>query len=314
MAHPLSVRSAFFEIIVSNLHLLFPLFSSITFVFGMMYARKAIGRGASPFTGTFYGNLWLCLIWLVVGAYRWDVMPVAEWWQPAIVGLLFFLGQFFTYAAFRYGDVSVAAPIFGVKILFVAVLSAWTTGQKTPATVWIAACVATAGIILVQSTPGSRQRHEKRKLLITVLTALLAALSLSVFDVLLQSWGKSYGAVRFLPVMFASAAGFSCLLLPWISRVSHLKSTAALRPMLSATVLMALQAMGMTIALSQFGDATRVNIVYALRGLWAIAFPWMLARAFEGGERDVSRAVMFRRSAGAVLLTIAVVVSLFQSQ
>lgn len=303
--------SAFPEINVSNLHLLLPLFSSITFVFGMMYARKAIGRGASPFTGTFYGNLWLGTGWLLVAIVRWDIMPVAEWWRPATVGLLFFSGQFFTYAAFRFGDVSVAAPIFGVKILFVAVLSSFATGQGIPTAVWIAAFVATAGIVLVQSGPGSTQRHARRRLLITVITALLAALSLSVFDVMLQHWGKGFGALPFLPVMFAAAAGFSFILLPWVSSVSQLKSTLGLRPMFIATVLMALQALGMTIVLSQFGDATRVNIVYALRGLWAIVFPWLLARAFEGGERHASRSVMFRRAAGAVLLTSAVVISLF---
>ena len=58
---------------VLNMHLLLPLFSSVVFVFGMMFARKALGRGARAWTGTFYGNLWLGLIWLLVGVCRWDV-------------------------------------------------------------------------------------------------------------------------------------------------------------------------------------------------------------------------------------------------
>ncbi len=308
----MSFSTVLSEVIVSNLHLLLPLFSSITFVFGMMYARKAIGRGASAWSGTFYGNLWLGLSWLLVGVYRWDVMPIASWWQAAIVGLLFFAGQFFTYTAFRYGDVSVATPIFGVKILLVAVLSSFMTGQRIAWTVWVAAIIATAGIILVQSGPGSHQKHERRQLFITVVTALLAALALSVFDVLLTTWGKNFGAMEFLPVMFAFAAFFSFGLLPWVNGISTLRKFMAFRPMLIGTILMALQAMGMTIALSQFADATRVNIVYALRGLWAIVFAWMLAHSFEGGERHVHRNVMLRRAAGALLLTVAVVLALFQ--
>ncbi len=308
----MSFSTVLSEVIVSNLHLLFPLFSSITFVFGMMYARKAIGRGASAWSGTFYGNLWLGLSWLLVGIYRWDVMPVAWWWQAVIIGLLFFLGQFFTYTAFRYGDVSVATPIFGVKILLVAVLASVTTGQRIAGTVWVAALIATAGIILVQSGPGSAHKHERRQLLITVVTALSAALSLSVFDVLLTTWGKNFGALQFLPVMFVSASLFSFVLLPWVNGVTTLKEFHAFRPMLIGTILMAFQAMGMTIALSQFADATRVNIVYALRGLWAIVFAWMLAHSFEGGERHVHRNVMLRRAAGALLLTAAVVMSLFK--
>lgn len=297
---------------VMNMHLLFPLFSSVVFVFGMMFARKALRRGASAWTGTFYGNLWLGLIWLFVGVCRWDVIPVAEWWHAAIVGLLFFAGQCFTYMAFRHGDVSVATPIFGVKILFVAVLSSFLTGQRISTTIWIAAFVATAGIILVQYGSGAGQRHEKKRVFLTVVTALCAATCMSLFDVCLQRWGVIPGALKFLPVMFVSASLFSCVLLPWVDRVSQLSSIRALQPMILSTVLMPLQSMGMTIALSQFGDATRVNIVYALRGLWAVVFAWMLAESFEGGERDASRSVMLRRAAGALLLTGAVVASMLR--
>ncbi|MEJ7595960.1 MAG: DMT family transporter [Planctomycetaceae bacterium] len=294
------------------MHLLFPLFSSVVFVFGMIFARKAISRGASAWTGTFYGNLWLGLIWLLVGLCRLDVIPVSEWWYAAIVGLLFFAGQCFTFMAFRYGDVSVATPIFGVKILFVAVLSPTLTGQRISKTVWIAAFVATAGIILVQYGSGAGQRHDKKRVFLTVVTALSAAICMSLFDVCLQRWGVIFGALKFLPVMFVSASLFSCVLLPWVDRVPRLKSIHALHPMIISTVLMPLQSMGMTIALSQFGDATRVNIVYALRGLWAVVFAWMLAGSFESGERYASRSVMLRRATGAVLLTGAVIASMLR--
>ena len=105
--------------------------------------------------------------------HNWDVIPVAEWWHAVIVGLLFFLGQCFTYMAFRYGDVSVATPIFGVKILIVAVLSSFLTGQRISTTIWIAAFVATAGIILVHYGSGAGQRHEKKRVLLTVVASLL---------------------------------------------------------------------------------------------------------------------------------------------
>jgi drug/metabolite transporter (DMT)-like permease len=300
------------EVIVSNWHLLFPLFSSFTFVFGMMFARKAIMRGASAWTGTFYGNFWLGIIWLLVGICRWDIIPVDEWWHAVIVGLLFFLGQCCTYMAFHYGDVSVATPVFGVKILFVAVLSSLLMGQSISPAVWIAALVATAGIILVQYGSGTGLRQEKQRVLLTVVTALTAAGCMSLFDVCLQRWGVISGALKFLPVMFVSASLFSCILLPWVDRLPHLKSIHTLQPMIIATVLMALQSIGMTVALSQFGDATRVNIVYALRGLWAILFAWLLAGSFEGGERHASLAVMLRRAAGALLLTGAVIVSMLK--
>ncbi len=89
---------------------------SIIFVVGMMFAKNAIVKGTSPWTGTFFGNLWLAIIWAVYGISTGDLLPVAGWWQAAVIGLTFFLGQLFTYLAFQYGDVSVATPIFGVKV------------------------------------------------------------------------------------------------------------------------------------------------------------------------------------------------------
>ena len=80
--------------------------------------------------------------------------------------------------------------------------------------------------------------------------------------------------------------------------------------MLIGTLLMALQAMSMSWSLSEFGDATRINIVYALRGLWAVLLAWLLARSFGGGEAHHSSRIMLTRLAGAVLLTASVVVAL----
>jgi hypothetical protein len=83
-----------------------------------------------------------------------------------------------------------------------------------------------------------------------------------------------------------------------------------LKPLLVGSVLMALQAMSMSYALGRFGDAARINIVYALRGLWAVALAWLLARTFGGAEARHSVTIMLLRLAGAVLLTLSVIVAL----
>ncbi|MCP4509047.1 MAG: hypothetical protein GY826_21955, partial [Fuerstiella sp.] len=67
------------------LHLLFPLFSSVVFVLGMMLAKQAIDRGASPWTGTFFANLWLALIWVGVAIVRGEVIPVEAWDNAASI-------------------------------------------------------------------------------------------------------------------------------------------------------------------------------------------------------------------------------------
>ena len=80
--------------------------------------------------------------------------------------------------------------------------------------------------------------------------------------------------------------------------------------MVIGTLLMAVQAMSMSYSLSAFGDATRINIVYALRGLWAVILAWALARLFSGHEAQHSGRVMLMRLFGAGLLTASVVVAL----
>ncbi|MCA9186113.1 MAG: EamA family transporter [Planctomycetales bacterium] len=285
--------------------------ASVTFVLGMMFASKAINRGATPWTGTFYANLLLGVIWCCIGAVHGDIIPVRQWPGAIVIGVVFVLGQLLTYFAYRFGDVSVATPIFGVKILFVAVLSSIVNQVPVPAVIWAAAVVASCGVALVQWRPRSASAHGNGKPVgRAVVLALSAAMTLSVFDILLQRWGKPSGTVRFLPVVFTAAALSSCVMLPWTNRFSTLVHIQALRPMLIGSFLMCAQAMGMCIALSGFGEATEINIVYSLRGVWGVGLAWALAHFFEGGEQYAPRIVIICRAAGAALVTAAVVTAL----
>jgi hypothetical protein len=74
---------------------------------------------------------------------------------------------------------------------------------------------------------------------------------------------------------------------------------------------MALQSMSMAYVLNHFGDATRINIIYALRGLWAVLFAWWLARQFAGAEAQLSRGIMLVRLAGAMLLMLSILIALW---
>ena len=89
------------------LHLLFPLFSSIVFVIGMIFAKNAIARGSSPWTGTFLANFWLAISWGSFALITGRFLPIAVWWQAALVAGSFVLGQVLTYLAYKHGDVSV---------------------------------------------------------------------------------------------------------------------------------------------------------------------------------------------------------------
>lgn len=294
------------------LHLLFPLASSILFVLGMLFAKKAISGGASPWTTTFVSNAWLAGSWAVVAVLNGEYLPVPVWWQAAVVGFAFVAGQLLTYLAFQHGDVSVATPVFGAKVVIVAILLSLLAGESVEARVWFGAVLAAVGVAVVQAGARSPSRGHLTAghAALTVLLALSAAVSLSLFDIGLQTWGPQWGAGRFLPAVFIFTGLFSCGFLPWIDRLARLRRLNVVRPLLMGSLLVAVQAMSMSYALGRYGDAARINIVYALRGLWAVALGWLLARAFGGAESRHSVPVMLLRLAGALLLTVSVLVAL----
>ena len=300
-------------------HLLFPLFSSIVFVVAVMFSKNAIGRGSSPWTSTFLSNLWLAIAWSGYGLYQGELLPVNAWWQAALVASAFVTGLVFTYLAYQHGDISVATPIFGVKVIIVAVMIAMLGQESIPGRVWVGAFLATLGVAFVQAetrapqhTSGNSSAGHIRKAILTVALALLSATLFSLFDVGLQLWAKTWGAAKFLPVMFIFTAVLSCGFLPWVDHPQRLRDLGTLRPMLIGTMLMSLQAMSMSYSMSAYGDATRINIVYALRGLWAVVVAWILARAFGGREAHHSVRVMLLRLFGAGLLTASVIVALLE--
>lgn len=290
-------------------HLLFPLFSSVCFVFGMMLAKQAFTKGVTPWTGTFLGNLWLAIVWAGVWLVRGRIIPFEAWPDAALIGIMFVFGQLFTYLAFQFGDVSVATPIFGVKVLMVAGLTAIMTGTSVSVNVWMAGAMATAGVVLIQWS--ARGDHSKPKdIWLTIAMALGAAFSLSLFDVCLQEWASDYSGLDFLPIMFGTAGIASVVFLPWTTSIKQIRELQAGRWILAGTLLMALQAMSMCFCLAQFGDAARTNIVYALRGLWGVLLAWIFAKSLGTREANVGRNAMIRRLIGAAMLTGAVIIAI----
>lgn len=118
-------------------------------------------------------------------------------------------------------------------------------------------------------------------------------------------WGAGY----FLPIAFGFAALFSLAFAPLADRPAGLRRRGLIRPLAIGCVLMAIQAIGMTVTLGLYGDATRVNIVYSLRGLWGVLLTWFLTRNLADSENAPGDRTMMMRLIGAVLIGISVVIS-----
>ena len=291
-----------------SLHLLLPLASSVGYVAGVLLLKRSAAFGVGVWRTTFIANLCLAIcvapFWLLGGAGG------GIFWQPLVTASLFFIGQVATFIAIDRGDVSVATPVLGAKIILVALISALLLPDPTPLKWWIAAALSTAAIILLNRRPsGNATSIQNRNIGATIIAALAAALAFAICDVLVQKWAPGWGVGHFLPIMFGTVGLLSFGLIPFFSASVRQIERPAWPWLIGGSVLLGLQAAAVGIAIGAFGDATAVNIVYSSRGLWSVLAVWWIGHWFYNDEQKLGPAVLRLRlwGAGLMLLAIALV-------
>jgi len=285
-----------------SLHLLFPLASSVAYVFAMLFFKRSGDWGVGVWRTAFVSNIAIGLafspFWLLGGK---ELQP-ALLWQPVVVGLLFLSGQVFGFLSLHYGDVSVATPVMGLKIVLVALGSALMLPDPVPLKWWIAAFLSTAAIMLL-SRGESRPRHAVGR---TVLSAALAAASFALFDVLVQKWSPAWGVGRFLPLVCGVLTLFSFGFIPFFSAPLRTVPKTAWGWLAGGSLLLALQSVMFVYAIGAFGDATVMNIVYSVRGLWSVVAVWLVGHWFANEEQALAPAILRGRMVGAGLILAAI--------
>lgn len=288
-----------------RMHLLLPLLASLLFVSGLIFMKRAGAAGVGTATTLFVSNQCAAFCFSLLWFFGGTGQPVAMLWQPAAIAVLYIVGLLLTFLAVNCGDVSIATPVFGVKVLLVAVLLTVIGEATLPISVWYAAALATFGIGMIQWTG----RSNPRRAVTTILLAIAASAAYATFDVLVQRWSPAWGAGRFLPISFWFVSVFSLGLIPWVDWRSFRKPAIANNLLLGA-IFIASQAICIVFTLSVFGDAARVNVVYALRGLWGVTLAWLVAKRWGGNEAVLPRSVFLTRLCGACLLTLAVILAI----
>src|SRR3954463_16191922 len=97
------------------------LIAAVFYAAGAMVVKRAAELGVGAWRTAFVANMIGALLYLPLLALGGTWRPEL-WWQPVIVALCYVGGQVLTFLSFDYGDVSVATPVLGLKILLVAVL------------------------------------------------------------------------------------------------------------------------------------------------------------------------------------------------
>ena len=191
-----------------KLYLLFPLFSSITFVLAMLFFKRATIYNVGVWRTTFVSNFISGVCFLVLLPLGEGAIDPLKLWQPLVTGALFVGGQALTMLALEKGDVSVATPTLGVKTIIVAWLSVLLLAVEIPWQLWMSAAMTFLAVGLLSVHPsakGGLSGHSKA-VLRTIAIAFLSAVSYSVFDVLVQKWGATWSVGYFLPLTFAFCA------------------------------------------------------------------------------------------------------------
>src|SRR5687768_12391648 len=230
-------------------------------------------------------------LWLLGGT----IPSTSLWWQPAVAGLLFFAGQVFTLLALTTGDVSVATPVLGVKILLVALLSAVLIGDPIGPRLWLAAGLSSAAIALLNvnsGVSGVDRGHAQKRVRTTILLAALGAIAYACFDVLVQKWSPAWGTGRFLPIAMACGAVYSIPLARFEAPRNAQTSRSYIPWLAAGAAAFAVQGMMFITSISIYQQATSANVLYSSRGLWSVVAVWGIGHWFTNQEQHLGARVL----------------------
>lgn len=288
------------------IYLLLPLVAAIVYAVGALALKRALFFGLGVWRLTFLCNLAMGFLFLPLLALGGADHPSGRWYQPVVVALVFFMGQTFTFLALQKGDVSVATPVMGIKVILVAFFSTLLVKEPVSSQLWGAACLTTLGIVLLQA--GSAV--ERRLVFPTVALAATSAATFALSDVLVQRWAPLWGIGHFLPLMFGYLAVFSFGFVPFFSGPIWPLPRGGRGWVAAGAFLLALQALILAVTFGVFGKATAVNIVFSSRGLMSVLLVWLAGHWFTSAEQHLGGRVLGRRLCGASLLVGAIVLTL----
>lgn len=286
-------------------YLLLPFAASLLYVIGTLFIKSASVRGVGVWRTTVVTNVIFGALFATLWVLGGKLPEPAAWIQPATAACLFLAGQVLSLLSLQRGDVSVATPVLGLKVVLVAFFVTVIVGEQVPGAMWIAAGLSSLGILLLSRGGKSSASGGT---LPALLYGALAAASFALFDVLVQKWSPAWGTGRFLPVLMGFVSLFS---LPLLAVAAEPVPSGGWRPLLLGGFLMALQGLLLIGSISFFARATTINVVYSARGLWSVALVWIIGPWFGNRERDQGPAVFRARLAGAALLLGAIVLVVF---
>lgn len=261
-----------------------------------------VGVWRTAFVANIVGALIFQPLWLLGGN-----LPPELWWQPLVVGLLFTIGQWLSFTAIDRGDVSIVAPVLGLKILLVAILVTAFAGERLRWQLWAAAVLASLGIALLNQSGGRAAHHNVGR---TIVTAGLSAAVFAVFDVLVQQWSPAWGLGRFIPLVMGVSGVLSIAFVPRFRAPLSAIPRPAWPWLLIGSAALGAQSIMFVSTVAHWGHAAPANVLYSSRGLWTVLLVWAFGHWVKSREQHLGRRVLTWRLSGAFLMMSAIVLVL----
>lgn len=289
---------------MSRTYLILPLVSAFVFAISALSIKRSIQLGMGPWRMVFLSNLFVFFLFSSFIFLAKDSTIPSPLWPAILSGALFFIGQLFTFLALSRGDVSIATPVLGVKVVLVAFFLFFFLDQPIALSVWIASFLASLGIAFLQLGSASVNRGA---VLRTVLLALISASAFAATDVLMQRWCPVLGFEKFVPISAAVCLLLSFFLIPLFNAPLWKIPNGAHKYVFIGLILLAIQSMGIALAIGLYKDAAGTNVVYASRGLWSVVVVWVIGHWFANVEKHQGSNALIGRIIGAILILSAVI-------
>jgi drug/metabolite transporter (DMT)-like permease len=293
------------------LHFTIPFLCALAFPAGAYLLKRALESGRGPWGVLIVANLAVTaafvppLFWIRPGLPPTDLL-----YQPFVCGVFFFAGQAAAYRSFA-GDLSVAVPAQGSKVLWIALFAWIFLDQPAGWKIWAAAILAMPAFYFLRERPPGKA--ESRKLFATLGLATLAAVLLAALDTGIQAWSRSWNlwVFGFWTFLFQGIFSLSLWLFP-AGRKMFAWSRETWKPALAGSAVMAAISLGLVWAISASGKAAWVNILFSARVLAGVLFVWMWGRALgirEAGRSGSGR-ILANHLAGAAFMMAAIALAL----
>lgn len=288
----------------STATVVYPLIAGLLYVFSALFIKRTADFGVGLWRTTFVANIVVAILFAALWGFGGKPVVWQLLWQPFVIALMLFSGQLCQFFALEKGDVSVAVPVFGLKVILVAFLTPILIGEHVGLKLWVAAFLSVAGVTLLNRKDEGKS---PTNIGITLICGGVGAICFALFDVLVQKWAPAWGVGRILPLIFGMNAVLSLALIPMFKAPLSEMARPVWSPLLAGSALLGIQSIIFVSTYAVYGRATAANIAYSSRGLWSVILVWLVGHWFKNEEQHLGPKVMRWRLAGSTLMMTAIV-------